>query len=90
MGKANVDSRLDAALAQLAFVNGWTEAQCRNHARAAFDRWEQRSHMTWQLDLAWLTRHGIESIEISAAERDTLPAITGLPVWCVSPASARR
>ena len=47
LGKANIDGRLDATLAQLAFVNGWTEAQCQNHARAAFDRWEQRSQMTW-------------------------------------------
>ena len=63
LGKASIDGKMEETLKQLAFVNSWTEEQCEEHADKAFQIWEERSEMTWTIDLSFLQEHEIKFVE---------------------------
>ena len=54
-----VRGRDHEALVQLARVTGMSATEARQHVRAAFSLWAQRSAHTWVLDLSILARAGI-------------------------------
>jgi hypothetical protein len=74
MGLASVNGRMEAALAHMARVNGWTAAQAREHARAAFAAWSARSDRRWLLDARWVLRHGIPIAAATAARIEAMAA----------------
>lgn len=53
-GLARVKGRHREALAWLAGVNGWSEAEALASVDASFRVWERRSASPWELDLSWL------------------------------------
>ena len=58
-GLAQLRGRHHEALVQLARVTGMSATEARQHVRAAFSLWAQRSAHTWVLDLSILARAGI-------------------------------
>ncbi|MDN5854066.1 MAG: DUF5710 domain-containing protein [Actinomycetia bacterium] len=58
-GYANVQGRIDEALAHLRKVNGLTLPEALAHVYAAEDVWIARSARVWELDLSILTDAGI-------------------------------
>jgi hypothetical protein len=69
-GLAELRGAGDRASAQLRDVNGWTEAQARQHILDAFTQWQARNAIKWTLDLALLADAGFSIIRNdSSAER---------------------
>lgn len=58
-GLAQVRGLEAQAFAHLVKVTGMAGGAARQHVRDAFDVWERRSRVTWELDLGILTRAGI-------------------------------
>lgn len=59
IGLATLNQRGNLAEEHLARVNGWTAAQAKAYVKMQFQIWEERSRHPWQLDMEWLTKHGI-------------------------------
>lgn len=64
-GLAEVQGMADQAFQHLMAVNGLGNAQAKAHISDAVDLWRARSLRTWTLDLAILTRQGIELVRPS-------------------------
>jgi uncharacterized protein DUF5710 len=58
-GLAEVRGEAGRALAHLCTVAGMSHAEAEQHVAAAFETWERRSGITWDLDLGILTSAGI-------------------------------
>ncbi|WP_030021064.1 DUF5710 domain-containing protein [Streptomyces monomycini] len=58
-GFAQVRGLAAQAFAHLVQVTGMTGGAARQHVRDAFDVWERRSRVAWELDLSMLTKAGI-------------------------------
>ncbi|MEF3112339.1 DUF5710 domain-containing protein [Streptomyces chrestomyceticus] len=58
-GYAQVRGLEARAFAHLTKVTGMTGEAARQHVRDAFDVWERRSRVTWELDLGILTKAGV-------------------------------
>ena len=57
LGYANIIGRMDEALAHLATVNGWTAREVTAYSDEAFAVCQQRSGLTYLLNLDYLTRY---------------------------------
>jgi hypothetical protein len=57
IGLAGVRGRGPEALARLAAVNGWTEAQAKEHETEERALWECRSEYEWTTDLSGLDQY---------------------------------
>jgi hypothetical protein len=53
-GLACVRGRDEIALRHLMYVNRWSGTRAKRHIEAAFKQWEERSTVTWALDLQLL------------------------------------
>jgi len=49
----------------IAFVNGWTPQEIDHHVTEVFSEWQIRSRITWTVDLAGLSRFGLDGSTIS-------------------------
>lgn len=58
-GLAQLRGEAGQALAHLCAVTGMSRRDAEQHVSAAFAEWEQRSEITWDLDLSMLTTAGI-------------------------------
>ncbi|MCA1592060.1 MAG: HNH endonuclease [Acidobacteria bacterium] len=59
IGLAGVRGRRAAAIAHLARVNGWSNADAELYAEGCFEQWHRRSRHAWKLDLSYLEQFGI-------------------------------
>ena len=80
LGKANIEGKLDLALAQLCFINNWSQNQADEHANAAFQTWLRRNEMSWTFDLSILKRYGINTVTIQRHRFEPVPIIIGVEV----------
>ncbi|MGF7148938.1 hypothetical protein FHS96_002580 [Sphingomonas zeicaulis] len=70
-GKSLVDGREEEVTRHLMTINGWTRAEVKDAADAAFEQWEARSRHVWQSEYGWVTRtHGIVPDEIGFARAE--------------------
>lgn len=60
IGLAELRGHGQTARLHLAEVNGWNESEVDRHIRQAWDIWETRSAIDWELDLSILTATGIK------------------------------
>jgi hypothetical protein len=61
IGLAQIKARGDIAEAHLAAINDWTADQASHYVADAFALWRERSTKDWTLDVAVLTKYGIEA-----------------------------
>ncbi|MFN2452731.1 MAG: HNH endonuclease [Pyrinomonadaceae bacterium] len=59
LGLAGIRGRHTHALAHLARVNKWSNADAELYVEACFELWHQRSCHEWKLDLTYLEQFGI-------------------------------
>ena len=59
IGFASTQGRGDIALAHLAEVNGWSVDRAVVYLYRQADVWEERSRVTWELDVTALARYGV-------------------------------
>jgi len=59
-GRAQAGGRGAEALAHLAEVNGWTQAEAKAHVSEQSAVWRQRNTVHWTLDVSILSEYGIE------------------------------
>ena len=59
-GGAAANGRGTDAVAHLAEVNGWTEAEAQAHISSESAAWRRRNESEWTLDLSILDEYGIE------------------------------
>lgn len=71
-GYAQVRGLAEQALAHLMKVTRMTESQAHSHVEEAFALWEERSRVTWSLDLSMLTDAGIRPVPPKATDRATI------------------
>jgi hypothetical protein len=58
IGHAQIEGKLDEAVAHMRKVNGWTSDQAKTHIREAFNKWQERSKYPWTLILDVLEVYG--------------------------------
>lgn len=59
-GFAQVSGRGNQALAHLRKVTGMSKPKALRHIEAAFETWDERSQLTWRLDLSLLSKSDIK------------------------------
>lgn len=63
MGLASIRGRKEVAIAHLARVNKWSEAEARRYVGSAVMKWLDRSNTNWSIDLGLLDAMNISYIE---------------------------
>jgi hypothetical protein len=64
IGLAGILGKRGDAMKHLKTVRKFTDLECEEHIKKAFELWSQRSKCKWNLDLSLLTNNGISIINI--------------------------
>jgi hypothetical protein len=68
-GLARIRGRAVQALKHLMKVNRWGQSEANAHIYSSFNEWEERSRLSWSIDLSHLTEFGFAPEEIDALEK---------------------
>lgn len=68
-GRATTTGQEDQALAQMMFVNGWTEQDAAEAGEAGFSEWQRRSQREWRIDYSWALKRFTVQLEPDADQR---------------------
>ena len=60
LSRAKSDDEFEAAMTQLAKINGWSKVQAQTYYQHALHVWKERSKKSWELDLDMLNGTGLQ------------------------------